>query len=228
MFVLSVYPRLLSVILYVSLIYLYQTVVLDVNHGLCEYLSARNSSKLQQNEVVQKHHLGSGIQQPCSGISLSLTPEVTVNQAFNLHHGTCSPMYTCCSTDISDNGVNTSKTTRLCYSRDKLLELNCKSILPKQTFDRVKSFGISRHVRARRGGRHIRRRIPVIYNNRQPPSLTSFTNDYDELTPLPRPSSLVNIPTTNDTSNVSVAARQEHAGLPSIYLTNAQSLVNKA
>ena len=136
-------------------------------------------------------------------------------------------MYTC-STDISDNGVNTSKTTRFCYSRDKLLELNCKSILPKQTFDHVKSFGISRNVRARRGGRHIRRRIPVIYNNRQPPPPpTSFTNDYDELTPLPRPSSLVNISTTNDTSNVSVAARQEHARLPSIYLTNAQSLVNK-
>ncbi len=233
MFLLSVFPRLLSVVIYVSLVYLYQNVKHQVNNGLCEYLAERNTAIPTLNQQLLNCHLGCKIWQPCTGclsfphLSLTTPYSVTVNKLLvNNQHVPVTDTYIFDSNSghlhfpghtTTIHAKNDNSTT-LTYSRSQLLELNKKGRISKQSFDTAKSLGILRHVRGRRGGRHIKRRIGVVGGNH--PRTLRAKGHTDT-----RPSTLVRIPLI-DTKTVDSTSVQKPV-LPTIFLTNAQSLGNK-
>lgn len=94
------------------------------------------------------------------------------------------------------------------------------SLLPEVKF-RLRGLGILKHYRGCRGGTHIRKKIPV-----------RITNCVQYQNPVPasvfRPKSLISVPLIHEAADAkNIPRKPAILSLPTVFMTNAQSLVNK-
>ena len=227
MILFSVFPHFVSFVLFTSLVYLYQV---DFYQKICEYLIeqyAENAPVFDTDAGFETANLRCRILQPCNNIDLSLLLNELVNTT-----GAITNTQHCSSAFLHQNEnyiPELEHESLIRYSRKQLLELkpSNKGRVSNQTFETIKSLGIQHRGRGRRGGAHIKKKIPVLYSNgtRYEQNANSSTVDF-------RPQILIPVPTVRNQpqhnhANVSQSTQLSRVELPNIFLSNTQSLMNK-
>ena len=127
------------------------------------------------------------------------------------------------------------------YTRTDLLLFNHGKNLPDLSPEvkaNLHDLGIQKRYRGRRGGRHIHRSIPVIITS-DPEHVSQSVSDYhDYVQPVVQPSvdfrprTLISIPlidshASREQNRTVTNSKSSRHSLPTIFMTNAQSLGNK-